>query len=199
MELIASGARTRCRADVTAPSRRRADPVEPLFWPVLALVALLLVDAIVTPGFLSLRMQDGHLYGSLIDILQERHPDRADRPGHDPGHRHPRHRPVGRRRGGHRRPRSPAPGSPRRPTRPAPAPPWSGCCIALGLSAWCSGVWNGFLVAVLGIQPIIATLVLMTAGRGLAQLITDGQIITVEQPAVRRSSAAGSCSGCRSR
>ena len=44
------------------------------------------------------------------------------------------------------------------------------------------GLWNGFLVAVLGIQPIIATLVLMTAGRGLAQLITDGQIITVANP-----------------
>ena len=41
------------------------------------------------------------------------------------------------------------------------------------------GVWNGFLVSVLGIQPIIATLVLMTAGRGLAMLITDGQITTV--------------------
>ena len=31
----------------------------------------------------------------------------------------------------------------------------------------------------LGIQPIIATLVLMTAGRGLAMLVTDGQITTV--------------------
>ena len=53
----------------------------------------------------------------------------------------------------------------------------------------CSGLWNGFLVAVLGIQPIIATLVLMVAGRGLAQLITDGQIITVNNapsPADRR-------------
>ena len=40
-------------------------------------------------------------------------------------------------------------------------------------------MWNGLLVTVVGIQPIIATLVLMTAGRGLAQLITDEQIITV--------------------
>ena len=31
----------------------------------------------------------------------------------------------------------------------------------------------------IGIQPIIATLILMVAGRGLAQLITDGQIITI--------------------
>src|SRR4029079_4898141 len=40
------------------------------------------------------------------------------------------------------------------------------------------GVWNGFLVAVLKIQPIIATLVLMLAGRGVALLITDGFITT---------------------
>jgi simple sugar transport system permease protein len=47
------------------------------------------------------------------------------------------------------------------------------------------GVWNGFLVAVVGLQPIIATLILMVAGRGLAQLITEGQIITVNSPAYR--------------
>jgi simple sugar transport system permease protein len=41
------------------------------------------------------------------------------------------------------------------------------------------GAWNGVLVAVIGIQPIIATLILMVAGRGLAQLITEGQIITI--------------------
>jgi len=40
------------------------------------------------------------------------------------------------------------------------------------------GVWNGFLVTVLNIQPIIATLVLMVAGRGIAQLVTEGAIMT---------------------
>ena len=49
---------------------------------------------------------------------------------------------------------------------------------ALGLSL-VLGLWNGVLVAVIGIQPIIATLILMVAGRGIAQLITDGQIITI--------------------
>ncbi|MBX9457170.1 MAG: ABC transporter permease [Rhizobium sp.] len=48
---------------------------------------------------------------------------------------------------------------------------------ALAVGALC-GIWNGFLVAVLGIQPIIATLVLMVAGRGIAQLITEGAILT---------------------
>jgi simple sugar transport system permease protein len=40
-----------------------------------------------------------------------------------------------------------------------------------------AGLWNGLLVAVIGIQPIIATLILMVAGRGIAQLITQGQIV----------------------
>jgi simple sugar transport system permease protein len=34
------------------------------------------------------------------------------------------------------------------------------------------------LVGVLDIQPIVATLILMISGRGIAQLITNGQIIT---------------------
>jgi simple sugar transport system permease protein len=50
--------------------------------------------------------------------------------------------------------------------------------VALGLSL-VLGLWNGALVAGIGIQPIIATLILMVGGRGLAQLITDGQIITI--------------------
>ena len=41
------------------------------------------------------------------------------------------------------------------------------------------GLWNGFLVAKLNIQPVVATLILMVAGRGIAQLVTKGQIITV--------------------
>jgi simple sugar transport system permease protein len=44
------------------------------------------------------------------------------------------------------------------------------------------GLWNGALVALIGIQPIVATLILMTAGRGVAMLITEGQILTVNSP-----------------
>ena len=47
------------------------------------------------------------------------------------------------------------------------------------------GLWNGILVAVIGIQPIIATLILMVAGRGIAQLITSGQIITINSRPVQ--------------
>ena len=38
------------------------------------------------------------------------------------------------------------------------------------------GIVQGFLVSKLNIQPMVATLILYTAGRGIAQLITNGQI-----------------------
>jgi simple sugar transport system permease protein len=58
--------------------------------------------------------------------------------------------------------------------------------ITLGvLVALVLGIWNGFLVAVLGIQPIIATLVLMLAGRGIALLITGGFITTINSDPYR--------------
>lgn len=46
---------------------------------------------------------------------------------------------------------------------------------ALAGSALC-GVFNGFLVAKLKVQPMVATLILYTACRGIAQLVTNGQI-----------------------
>jgi len=45
------------------------------------------------------------------------------------------------------------------------------------------GSWNGFLVARISIQPMVATLILLVAGRGIAQLITGGKIITVRSEA----------------
>ena len=48
--------------------------------------------------------------------------------------------------------------------------------IGVGVLA---GMWNGFLVSKVKIQAMVATLILLTAGRGIAQLMTDGQIITV--------------------
>ncbi len=54
--------------------------------------------------------------------------------------------------------------------------------LAALVLATLAGFWNGMLVAGFGIQPMVATLVLMVAGRGVAQLITDGQIITFDNP-----------------
>ena len=55
---------------------------------------------------------------------------------------------------------------------------------ALVASGIC-GAFNGFLVAKLNIQPMVATLILYTAGRGIAQLITDGQITYVRVDSYR--------------
>ncbi|WAJ27650.1 ABC transporter permease [Antarcticirhabdus aurantiaca] len=52
---------------------------------------------------------------------------------------------------------------------------------ALGVGLLC-GLWNGFLVAILQLQPIVATLILMVAGRGIAQLVTEGVILTFNDP-----------------
>ena len=53
--------------------------------------------------------------------------------------------------------------------------------IALGVAMVC-GLWNGFLVAGLGIQPLIVTLMLQVAGRGIAELITSGFVRNVYYP-----------------
>jgi simple sugar transport system permease protein len=57
-------------------------------------------------------------------------------------------------------------------------PMWLAIVAALALGCLC-GAWNGFLSVYGKIQPMVATLILMVAGRGIAQLITDGQIITI--------------------
>jgi galactofuranose transport system permease protein len=148
-----------------------------LLWPVLALVALIAVNLVVHPDFLSVRVQDGDLYGNVIDILRNAAPVLliglgmtlviATR-GIDlsvgaiaaiagavacvsiTGSSH----------------------------ESALGTMVVGCSLALATCV-ALGLWNGFLVAVLGIQPIIATLVLMTAGRGIAMLVTGGQITLV--------------------
>ncbi len=152
-----------------------------LTWPLVALVVLLVVNVIATPSFFSVRVQDGHLYGSLIDILKNGAPLLlialgmtlviATR-GIDLS--------VG---------AVVAISGAVTCAYIASSPDGSGVgtavvgmalalvlCIVLGL-------WNGLLVSVLGIQPIIATLVLMITGRGIAMLVTNGQIITVDNAA----------------
>jgi len=52
-------------------------------------------------------------------------------------------------------------------------PLWVVIVSALLIALLC-GLWNGFLVAYMRIQPMVATLILMISGRGIAQLITNG-------------------------
>jgi len=56
------------------------------------------------------------------------------------------------------------------------------------------GVINGSMVAFIGVQPIVATLSLMVAGRGVALLIAHEQMVSIMDPnilAVGRGSVAG--------
>lgn len=154
-----------------------------LTWPALALLLLLLLNQVFRADFLSVRVQDGHLYGSLIDILRNGAPTILIALGMTL---------VIASRGIDLSVgaiaaiagavsctyiyNSPDPGSLKTAM--------TGVVIAVG-AGLALGAWNGFLVSVIGIQPIIATLVLMTAGRGLAQLITDGQIISVSNESYR--------------
>ena len=52
-------------------------------------------------------------------------------------------------------------------------PLWLVSVAALVVAIIC-GLWNGLLVAHMRIQPMVATLILMISGRGIAQLITNG-------------------------
>ncbi|MFW5408677.1 galactofuranose ABC transporter, ATP-binding protein YtfT [Pectobacterium brasiliense] len=139
---------------------------------LLALVAILLIDSMVAPNFFSLHIQDGRLFGSLIDILNRGAPVALlalgmtlviATGGIDLS--------VG---------AVMAIAGATAATLTAAGHPFpSVLLVALLVGAFC-GLWNGFLVAVLQIQPIVATLMLMVAGRGIAQLITEGQIITFD-------------------
>ena len=155
----------------------------PLFWPILALLLLIALNTAVTPSFLSVRVQDGHLYGSLIDILRNGAPVLLVALGMTL---------VIATRGIDLSVGAVAAiagavacvyiaGADQ---QPATSTMITAIAIAMAVCVLL-GLWNGFLVSVIGIQPIIATLVLMTAGRGLAMLITDGQITTVVNPAFK--------------
>lgn len=53
--------------------------------------------------------------------------------------------------------------------------------VAIGV-ATLLGMFNGWLISHFRIQPIIATLVLFIAGRGIAQVLTNGQLQTFKVP-----------------
>ncbi|PJJ71074.1 simple sugar transport system permease protein [Diaminobutyricimonas aerilata] len=154
-----------------------------LFWPIAALAALLLLNVIVEPTFFAVRIQDGHLFGNIIDILRNGAPTLLVALGMTL---------VIATRGidlsvGATVAISGALACSIIAGSSDPAgigTVATAVGVALGV-ALVLGAWNGLLVAVFGIQPIIATLILMTAGRGIAMLITEGQIITVSSPTYR--------------
>jgi len=151
-----------------------------LFWPLMVLVALLVFNLLYDPEFFRIQMREGALYGSLIDILFFGSPLALVAIGMTL---------VIATRGidlsvgsvvaiaGAIACLTISKGA----DQNDPGLVLAAIGLALAASA-VLGLWNGFLVTRAGIQPIVATLILMVAGRGIAQLITSGQIITVISP-----------------
>ena len=163
-----------------------------LFFPFVALAIILLFDLIFDPGFFALTTKEGHLYGSLIDILRNGSCVMVLAIGMtlviatggvdlsvgaimaiassvaaimmNPviiGVKLP-------------------PDLMRFIDEPnfTYAPLWAVILVTLVVTTIC-GLWNGLLVAYAKIQPMVATLILMIAGRGIAQLITNGVRIQI--------------------
>lgn len=159
-----------------------------LFWPLVALALIMLFNLIFVPGFFALEIKDGHLFGSLVDVVNRGAPlmllaigmtmviatagvdlsvgaVMAISAGAAAVLINPA---LGRQLIGSEK-----------LIEDVTATPLSVVIlVALVVSTLC-GVWNGLLVSRANIQPMVATLVLMVAGRGIAQLITNGQIITI--------------------
>lgn len=141
----------------------------------MALLVLLIVNVFITPGFFNVQIKDGHLYGSLLDILNHATPlilislgmtAVIATQGIDI-----------------------SVGSIIAISASVSATVLVGsgnvpmAIIAGLISGLICGIWNGILVSYLGIQCMVGTLILYIVGRGIAQLITSGQILTFTNPA----------------
>jgi ribose/xylose/arabinose/galactoside ABC-type transport system permease subunit len=155
--------------------------VMPLRWPrigtpqILAFLTILAADRLVSPQFFDIRLQDGRLFGSLVDVFNRGAPVALLSLGMVL---------VIATRGidlsvGAVMAIAGAIAASLVDSHSVPV----ALGAALGVGLLC-GLWNGFLVAVLRIQPIVATLILMVAGRGIAQLITEGRIVTFSSPSL---------------
>lgn len=146
-----------------------------IFWPLVCLIGILLFNLIMRPGFLSLEVKDGHLFGSLIDILNRATPlillslgmtIVIATQGIDI-----------------------SVGSIIAISGAAAATVIVNngnvfVAVIVGITAGLiCGMWNGMLVSYIGVQPMVGTLILYIVGRGIAQLITKGQILTFSNKA----------------
>jgi len=139
--------------------------------PILALLTILIINWLISPQFISIRIVEGRLYGSLIDILNRGTPVLLMSIGMSL---------VIATKGidlsvGAVMAIGGAVAAALITT--TDLSPYMVILLSIVAGVAC-GLWNGVLVALLGIQPIIATLILMVTGRGIAQMISKGQIIT---------------------
>jgi simple sugar transport system permease protein len=164
-----------------------------LFWPLVAWIIILIFNAIINPGFFKLGIlkdpvYGNHLYGNLIDIFNNGAPLMLAAIGMT----------LVIATGGVDLSVgaviaisaamgavliNPALGnkliSNEILTRNATNTPLPIIILATLAAGTVCGLWNGLLVSRGRIQPMVATLILMVAGRGIAQLITNGQIMTI--------------------
>jgi simple sugar transport system permease protein len=146
-----------------------------IVWPLVTLGLLMLFNLFFTPHFFRIEMLDGHLFGNVIDILKNGAPIMILAIGltlviatHgidisvgsvvaiSAGV-------VAMLIGGD------LAGNPRVPVAMAMAAALLVCTAA--------GMWNGMLVSWIGMQPIIATLILFVAGRGIAMVTTNAMVV----------------------
>ncbi len=159
-----------------------------LFWPLVALSLILIADAIFAPGFFKIGVMDGHLYGNMIDVVNNAAPLMLVAIGMT----------MVIATGGVDLSVgaviaisaamgavliNPALGQKLITndilTADKTNTPLGLIILADLVAGTLCGLWNGMLVSRGKIQPMVATLILMVAGRGIAQLITNGQIMTI--------------------
>ena len=145
-----------------------------LFLPVFCLILVLIINEIVNPSFFAIKLQDGVLFGIPIDILNRASGlvvlalgmtlTVASSAGTDIS--------VGA--------VSALTGAIMVQcvgTGDTYKMPWIAAAILAIIVGCVCGAWNGFLVSYLKIQPMVATLILYTAGRGMAQIVTGSFIL----------------------
>jgi len=146
-----------------------------VLYALIALGLILVFDFFFTPGFFTLEIKNGHLFGSLVDIVFRAAPIMImavgmtlviATKGIDIS--------VG-------SIAAIAGALAAVLAAKAGAPLWLVISAPLVL-ALVFGAWNGIMVALFGIQPIVATLILMVCGRGIAELVTDGKVQTFTNP-----------------
>lgn len=156
----------------------------PLLWPLILLGAVLILNFVLDPSFFNITMRDGRFYGSIIDILNRAAPVMLLSVGMTlvvaTGGVDLSVGAVMSIAG------SVSAGLLSRPEGfllnglPVHSIPMI-ILVSLIISSIC-GMFNGLLIGFAKLQPIVATLILMVAGRGVAMLLTDGQIITFTNP-----------------
>lgn len=150
-----------------------------MFSPIFALFLILLFNFILQPNFFTITIQDGHFYGQLIDILNRSVPIMILAMGMT----------LVVATGGTdlsvgaiivitgALAISLIRGTGTDPSADTLTPLALVIIIPILVGVIC-GIWNGFLVAKIGMQAVVATLILMVAGRGIAQNITLERSLT---------------------